>query len=520
MQEEHKDKAKSVIVSNTAYNIAGSIFNTILYFLLVPFMLYHLGDKLFGVWVIVPLMSTVIGLFNWSFAVVCVKYVSEFLAGKEIDRINSLFSTGTFFNITIYAVLGPLSYYLVKYLVLLMKIPPELQADAIFTWRWAVIIYCINSAFSGFQAIQTGVQRMDITNRVLVIVFSLKAAAIVFLLNAGWGIRGLIIAEGAGVFVTLIADIIIAFHLIKGLKISPWFFSRDMLKKYLDFGGKFQVARLEELGLFQTDKLFVSRFVGVASVTFYQMGFQLAAMLRGKLALLSSAIMPSISELQSKGEDNTIRNIYNRGTKYMAVMVIPAFTLLFVLCNEVLFVWLGKTYLEASIVTRLLIPTFALNLLTGIGVAASLGMDAPDILMKATVFEVIANFFLTWILVLKMGYPGAALATTIALGISSAYFIRSFHRRFRIPFESGMIRGILKTLAISIVLSLPIYFTGKYLDVFQRGRIPGLIFILAASIAYFVLYGLLTLKFSVIDETDRSFFSRYLFKIKAKMGNK
>ena len=83
-----------VIVRNIFSNWAGFAVQVAVTFFLTPFVLSHLGDARYGVWMLVMSVTGYYGLLDLGFRSGLTQYLTRYLAVGDIDRMNSTASSG------------------------------------------------------------------------------------------------------------------------------------------------------------------------------------------------------------------------------------------------------------------------------------------------------------------------------------------------------------------------------------------------------------------------------------------
>src|SRR5438552_757300 len=85
------------LVTNTFFNILGRSWSFVVTLLLTPYLLRHLGQQDFGVWVLLSVFTTSFNLLNLGLGSSFVKYVSEYHTYEDYDRINEVLFSGLAF---------------------------------------------------------------------------------------------------------------------------------------------------------------------------------------------------------------------------------------------------------------------------------------------------------------------------------------------------------------------------------------------------------------------------------------
>src|ERR1035441_8232771 len=83
----------------------GVLFSLVSGLFLSPYVIHHLGDERYGIWALVFSLVDYYGLVDFGFRSAVVKYAAHFRATGEMDRLETLISTGlAYFSIAAIAV--------------------------------------------------------------------------------------------------------------------------------------------------------------------------------------------------------------------------------------------------------------------------------------------------------------------------------------------------------------------------------------------------------------------------------
>src|SRR5260370_14500966 len=145
-----------------------------------------------------------------------------------------------------------------------------------------------------FLSVLKGIQRMDKQNSIEVTMTVVNVLGTVFFLESGFGIFGL--ALNALVNACLMVCLIFATlkRVVPQVSIG-WNFDDELLREMFGYGFKISVSRIGNLICFQADKLIVSRVLGLAAVSFYQVSARLTSFMRPVPLAFVSALLHSTS---------------------------------------------------------------------------------------------------------------------------------------------------------------------------------------------------------------------------------
>jgi O-antigen/teichoic acid export membrane protein len=496
------------IVRNTAYNIVGRFWGSIVGIIIIPYIIGHIGVERFGVWSIVGVVTGYFGLLDFGIGTSFMKYVAEFHARKEYSRINRLLSTGFVFYFTLAAAVISLAAFFIDPLFSFLKIPAGLLGETKFVFFIAIIIFSAANAFSPFAAILTGLQRMDISNLIGLFSSILGIAGTVFVIENGWGLRGLIINNAVILCVSSIITVIYACKIFPELRFNPFALDKPLLGDLFNFGYKLQISRLANLVSFQTDKILVTYFLGIGSVTFYQLGSAVTQQVRQLVLLSVSAFVPAVSEMEVKDGKKGLREFYLIGSKYLVMISIPLTFFLMADASLIIRAWMGWGYDLAIKVILILAPGYCATTISGVASSIAVGVARTDLDMKFGVFMAVLNLILSIALVIKIGFIGIAVGSSVSMVLATVYYFKLFHRYLGSPLQE-FIRLLYKPVAGSLIACAAIILFNTICLHFFRS--PGRLINAGISVSGFVLfclgYGWYLLQGDYLNDYDRSLFS-------------
>lgn len=458
---------KRTIAYNTVFNAAGRIWEALVGIGLTVYIIDRVGLQGFGIWSLVYVFTGYAALFDFGVSSAFSKYIASYAARDDKAGVSAVVSTGVYF----YAVLGalliglgwPLIDLLLRGTLALMgalnpgsetlSVGDPAWGEARFLLRGALVLFVATNCVAPFPALQMGLQRMGITNVLGFAGSLIKVAATVSFLELGYGVPGLLYANGVLLAGMTAANVVVAYRLYPGLHCTPRHMQWSLFKTLLSFGWRSQVARLSNLVNFQTDRMIVAIASGgnMDLVGLYRVGEDIAAKVRQGPALLVSALVPAVSDLDARNDRERLEILYVRSTKYVAAFTVPM-TLYFATATSLLLsIYAEKTALgTAGWVARIILVGYALNVLPGPGVSLALGKGNAGLPMIAGLISMSANVALTIALFAAMGFYGIPVATALALGISTAWFFRAMRREVDVPLRSVLAQSLIWPFVASL----------------------------------------------------------------------
>ncbi len=412
------------LVTNTFFNLLGRCWSFLITLLLTPYILSHLSVGDFGTWVLLSIFISSFNLLDLGLGSAFVKYISEYYTYEDYDRINRVLFSGLIFYCVFGAALVAIGLILEGPLFQVFHI-----SGASEVYLFVLISCAVSNIGAMLLSVFKGIQRMDKSNSIEIRLSILNAIGTVFFLQAGWGMFGLAVNALVNVCLGLVLTWWAVGRAVPQISIG-WHFDGKLLREMFAYGVKIQVSRLGGLICFQVDKLIISRVLGTASVSFYEVSSRLTSFMRAVPLVMISALIPATSELGARNDRARILQTYLLASKYVAMITVAMVAFLVLEARSVLTLWLGNGFEQSVILVQILAIGYGVNVLGGAASQTGAGVGRPEFDMRSTVLLAILNPILSILLVRQAGAPGAAAGTSFALIISAGYLLVTFHRNY------------------------------------------------------------------------------------------
>lgn len=502
---ERSSSIPQKIARNTLFNSIGRFWSMGVSFLLTPYIISQIGIERFGIWSLISVLVGYFGLLDLGVNYAFVKYIAEEEVKTNYQSINRIVNTGLVFYLALAVLIVPSAYLMSDQLLSLLKAPPEIHDEVLFILTAAVLIFCLSNAFSVFEGVITGLQRMDISNAIKIVSSVPQAISTVLLLRLGYGLRGLITAQAIMFGVASLLLLTAAFRLLPTLRLSPRYFHWPSLRRLVSYGAKVQVSRLAELAGPQTNKLILGHFVGLSAVTFYELGARVVRMT--KSFVLLGAIVPAASELDARESWPALQQLYQQGSKFLALMVAPLMLFSIPAAPLMIRAWMGTDFPQAVLAIRILAVGHFVHILTGVGTTIVRGIGKPGYETRYALLLSIVNPLLSLLLVLQFGFEGVLVGTTIALVLSSLYFFALFHRLMKLQLLRMIQNSYLVPMVGCVVASIAGYGIVESLHALPwldlGSRLSALVLLTVEGTVFLGTYSLWIWRIGYLNLTDR-----------------
>ena len=426
---------------NVIWNWGAFSFSLVIGFFLSPFVIHHLGDAGYGVWVLMLSVTSYLGFFDLGVRGAVTRYVSKFHTQgdhQEASRIASS-ATGIFLIAGALAILVALVLALVA--VDLFQIPPAYHQPARSVLLLSGITMAVTLIGGVFGGILVGLQRFDLSNTIGVLSTGLRALATVLVLRAGRGIVALAWIQLIFSVVPVIASAYLSLRLYPQLRISMRHFAWAPVSLIFSFSVVSFLCNVSQQVIYYTDAVVIGIFLPVGLITFFSIAGNLMNYARALISGISFTMTPLASSLEAAGKNQRLQQVALDAPRYATALMLPIAATFIVRGQSFIRLWMGPEYAELS--GRVLwILSLALLFSAATQVLASVmfGISRHRVMMVAVLVEAVCNLAASVALVRVIGIVGVAWATTIPNLAASLLFWPWYVRRtLGIPIRSYLL---------------------------------------------------------------------------------
>ncbi len=416
--------------------------------ILTPIIIAQLGLEAYGTWTLLFTICAYTAIIDRTFNAAYTKFTAQLDAEGDHDRLSVIISSGVVLVALGAGLILTLIYVLREPAFALLQVP---EVDAPIAGR-ALGIICIAvfiRIVMGYALqVLSGLQRLDLQHKLLILASIIEFAVSLGLLHFGWGLEGLAIGHLGGQIVAVVAAWWLCRIICPQLHVSPRSANREGLKAIGSLGGRFQLVAALQLLLVQGIKLLISGLFGVATLGIYELAFKLLRLGNAVSFALVAPLMPAFANLQARGTNEDFRAVVRFSSKAVSVIALPAFSFIAIFADRLIFLWTGQDYPLAAWTIRCMAPGLFVLTLTAVGTASLRGrgtvrLEFTFILISAiTLAALVVPFYWLW------GYEGIIFATVVRSVVGAAWFIVSFAREERFSVVGFLREAMLRPLVV------------------------------------------------------------------------
>jgi O-antigen/teichoic acid export membrane protein len=408
-------------VANVLFGYGDTVVGGIIYLLLTPLIIEHLGIEGYAVWIISHTITFYLHFLDIGLAGAHIRYHTRFSARNRPDELRKLTATIATGMIAAGAVgaslgmliaFGPAQWW--------VEISSSLQDD----FRLVMCMLAINLlvSFPGamLDNVYTGAQRFDICNMRSAGLRVVSATGVVALLLQGHGIVALAALELFIGSLRVIVDILIIRRLLPDLLTVDVHFHKDMWKKIRRFATWSFVDDLLVEGMPQLDNLFVAVALPLVLLTPYSLCTSIA----GALMMIAHPVMntffPMAVSIHAQNKQSDLRQLLISGSKLCLALTVPFAIFFGYFGEQILALWVPES---SGQIPKLLLPIVVADVLASVFLATSgiilVAINGIRAVVMLTLLEVGLTLIMILLLAPSMGLLGiglSCLTTNIGVG--------------------------------------------------------------------------------------------------------
>lgn len=396
-------------------NYAGMVITAGVGILMTPFMIHHLGDFHYGVWILAASVLDYYGLADVGMRFTLQRHVACRRGNDQREALSSLLVTTLAVGVAASVVILFITVILGHTLPLVFRLSGS--ESAVFTEA----IYLLGIGFAiGFPAkiigaYICGLQRFDLFNLAGSSATIVQAGLLFAVILRGYDIVGC----AAVTLVTAVFSVVTQLFLLRiadpGLRLESRLANLRDLRELFGFGFHVSLYQVGDLMRYRLDSFVIARWLAMPLVTHFNVAARLAEYFRYITAGVAGPLVTEMSTLQGQSGQRQMRELLMRATKLTALLCFLVCALLCLNGKELLTLWVGKSFIGsyAVLVTLLVSQTVAMVQSPSLGLLLARGKHRA--LATWTVCEGLANLVLSIYWAHRYGILGVAMGTAVPM---------------------------------------------------------------------------------------------------------
>ncbi|HOW36383.1 MAG TPA: oligosaccharide flippase family protein [Candidatus Omnitrophota bacterium] len=475
------------IISGFLFKAANTILSIVIAFFMMPFILHALGDRMYGLWILVGVFMGYMGYLDFGVSQAVSRYIAGAIGKDDPDELNEIANTAFIIYLTVGMVTLLVTVIIIAVSGLFVRSASDLHTIRILIFLTGVSL-AVGFPARAFGGVLGAHLRYTISGSLNLTELLLRNLLIVIFFSLGYRI----IALGIIVFsVTMFVDflhVFFAFRVEKRLRIDRRYFKINRVRQLFSYSFYVFISKLAEILLFRVDSFVITIFVGLTAVTHYSIAATLIAYYSQFIFNSIGLIGPVFSQDEGRGDIQEIRRKFFLTTKISMYIAVFIGVMILFYGKPFIIRWMGINYVDAYSVLVVLVPASLFALMQLPSGSLLLAISKHKFMAVASVLEGIFNLLLSIIFVQKYGIVGVAMGTAIPM-LVTRLLIQPVYvcKVLKISKKYYYINILMRCIAVAVLGLVPVFLlfrnfvTPEYFKIFISGAFH---FVFYAGIVY------------------------------------
>jgi len=410
--DTRKGSLSRKLLSGSVLRLCNLILAAAAAFFLMPLMVHHLGDRLYGFWTLAIAFVGYYGLFDMGMSGAVSQYLSIAIGRKDLEECRVVFNTA----LRIQSALGCLVLVATAGTAIASQWLCKSPADADLFWK-VIVILGTNAALSFPLRVYTGLMeaelRFDIQAGLDLLAQVLRTGFIVYVMVTGGGLVEL-------AWMTMLASLpVLVLQVGLARREAPWarignaFFEIKKTKEFFSYSIYTFVSMIADILRFQVDALVITAFVGLAVLTHYRIATIFAKYYMDAIAALVGLFQPLFSRLHGAEDKVRLEKAFVFSTKVSLCVAVFICGAVIIWGKAIIDCWMGVKYEDAYLPMVIMGLAVFFDVCQGPSVSLLYATFAHRYYTVLNSAEGVINLIVSLLLVRSMGIVGVAMGTLI-----------------------------------------------------------------------------------------------------------
>lgn len=405
---------RRILLKGSVTRTVSLFLHVLVGFIMTPFIVHSLGNRMFGFWSLVGTLIGYYGIFELGLSSAVNRFLSKALSNNDISEMNSVINT----SLVLFTILAIISLLVSIIAALSSALFIENTAE-IELFRKVIIILGLSVALSFPMKVFIGVLesylRYDLYTYSMLFRLFLSNILIYYFLEVGYGILALTFINLFASIVQYIIIFILSKRIFLKIQISFSLCSKDKIKLLFSYSYKTLIARLADQLRFRLDNFIIAGFLGLSFVTLYSIGVKLLNYFFNLVGSMIGILTPVFSQYEAKGDYPLIKRRFLETTKYSVIISFFVGSSLIFYGKSFIHCWMGPDFSPSYYIMIILCVPMIFDLMQSPSIQLLYGISKHKLYSITNTLEGLLNLMLSLILVKFYGIYGVAIATAISM---------------------------------------------------------------------------------------------------------
>ncbi len=402
------------ILVNAATSQLDRVLDSLIFLVLVPFVIRTVGTEEYGLWSLVWAIVSLFALVDLGFSTSVVKYVADARGRRDIGRLRTVVCTLFWVFVAQSALLGAVTLGIIAGFGKLFDLPEHLDKTAEVVFLVVASGFLIKLPMAMFRGVLVGDQKLWLANAYRIGTNIAYFGAVLLILPLSPRLETF---AWLNWIITVLPGVVVALHCafaMRGeLAIRPSYFDFRILREIWGFSAYLMLIQIAALVGTRVDMFVVNWAMPLTAVALYGIALRVSDQARTFCLQIVRTLTPVVAELHSAGAEERLRRVWLTGSRFTVAFATPLMVGCAVLAEPLVVTWVSPDFLGTVIPLQLLLAASLAGLIHGNSQSQLSMRGEHRFLALAMLLGQSLNLALSVGLVKELGLAGVAAATLV-----------------------------------------------------------------------------------------------------------
>lgn len=338
---------KSLVLRAVTTSWIAVTANAAVGFFLTPYVLHHLGDEAYGLWILTVTCVGYYGLLDIGVRSSILRYVSRNQALGNRDAVNEVVATAFYYYLAACVLILVAAFISVNPVCRFFSISPALLSSFKGLYLLAGAVQGLTLPLVVFAGSLEAAGRFDQMYSTNVIGLAVRVVAVIAVIQAGGGLFAVGAATLLSQLLPYCIQIPLCFRANRGVSLHPKWVRKSVFCDMIRYGSISVSVGIGERMRGYIYPLLIAKFLSPVAVTLFALPVKLMQFPTDGVGTMTEIVNPLSSRLEAQNNFNKLRQLILNSSQTAFLLLIPLASFLIIFGKDLLTAWVGSRYTSA-----------------------------------------------------------------------------------------------------------------------------------------------------------------------------
>jgi O-antigen/teichoic acid export membrane protein len=338
---------KSLVLRAVTTSWIAVTANAAVGFFLTPYVLHHLGDEAYGLWILTVTCVGYYGLLDIGVRSSILRYVSRNQALGNRESVNEVIATAFYYYLLACVIILIAAFVSAGPVCRFFSISAELQSPFRTLYLLAGAVQGLTLPLVVFAGSLEAAGRFDQMYMTNVIGLVVRVVAVIAVVRSGGGLLAIGAATLLSQLLPYCIQVPLCFRANPGVSLHPRWARASVFRDMLRYGSVSVTVGIGEKMRGYIYPLLIAKFLSPVAVTLFALPVKLMQFPTDGVGTMTEIVNPLSSRLEAQNNFSKLRQLILNSSQTAFLLLVPLASFLIIFGKDLLTAWVGSRYTSA-----------------------------------------------------------------------------------------------------------------------------------------------------------------------------